>query len=142
MAMKRMWSKGQVKNLSKEVIESGLVENAKPIYCHPLDINFTSGSRVGCLIFNNDPTPFTSSTFADYIEELYAKIGSIIRIITTGVLVISNTIYPATILARRDSSPLYRLISKDTNGDDVRLDFADKTAFISSIDTLTENSLL
>ena len=64
--MKRMWSKNEVKNLSKEVIESGQVENAKPIYYHPIVVEFNNGERnVGrltLLLFNNVSTAYTSIT--------------------------------------------------------------------------------
>ena len=63
---------------TKDDIEGGTLENAKPIYCHPiyLDFNPQSGDYVGrrylitCLIFNNDATPFTLATFLSFVNDL------------------------------------------------------------------------
>ena len=53
------------------------VENAKPIYCHPIKIansdSETKKFRLTMLIFNNDPTPFTLATFKSFIDELSAE---------------------------------------------------------------------
>lgn len=70
-----MWSRGQVKNLSKEVIESGLVENAKPIYWHT--ISFTRGgtatsglSRLfgNMVIINQSEDAITTDSFMDLLK--------------------------------------------------------------------------
>ena len=51
--MRRMFSLNQLKEISKEVIESGAVSNAKPIYCHPIEIYKSNVCNITCLIFNN-----------------------------------------------------------------------------------------
>ena len=71
--------------LTEEDIEGGTIDNAKPIYVHPINLNnSTTREKVGCLIFNNDPTPFTSTTFKQYIKALSIAVGGTCRIIATG----------------------------------------------------------
>ena len=73
MSMKRMWSKGQVKNLSKEVIESGLVENAKPVYWHSIKFERKASSvyyyEGFLVIINNSPEPVTNTTLDAIIKQ-------------------------------------------------------------------------
>ena len=135
-----MWSRGQVKNLSKEVIESGLVDNAKPIYCHPIVIIFTSGGRMGCLIFNNSPTPFTADTFVDYVDTLYGEVGATLRIITTGGFASDDNSYaaPAVMFVRRPSSPLYGLVAVDKTGLPVNKDWNAKSDFVSDASSFND----
>lgn len=79
--MKRMWSLKQLRDIgsqqAKEVIESGEIDNAKPIYCHPVYASFSRDSSVfitfTCLIFNNDETPFTKESFYDYVLALLTE---------------------------------------------------------------------
>lgn len=65
----------QVKDLAKDVIESGQVENAKPIYCHPLTIYTGAYIVIGgenysllatAMIFNNDNEEI--NTFAKLVD--------------------------------------------------------------------------
>lgn len=86
--MKRMWSKNEVKNLSKEVIESGQVDNAKPIYCHPIFISLNRSYdnniiQLTALIFNNDNTPFTKETFIAWLKALWTTAPTA-KILTSG----------------------------------------------------------
>ena len=90
MSMKRMWSKGQVKNLSKEVIESGLVDNAKPIYCHPISIDDNVSDNkvhIALLIFDNSNEEYNT------LSKLTAKLTSIFNINEYAVFPITGAIY-------------------------------------------------
>ena len=90
MSMKRMWSKGQVKNLSKEVIESGLVENAKPIYCHPISIDDdVSENKVhmALLIFDNSNEEYNT------LDKFTAKLTSIFNVNSKAVFPTTGAIY-------------------------------------------------
>ena len=53
------------------------VENAKPVYCHPIRGSFTRQDNMlftfTCLIFNNSSTAFTTSTFFDWILALFEE---------------------------------------------------------------------
>lgn len=46
----------------------------KPIYCHPISISVSSPHqlRLTCLIFNNDPTPFTLTSLKEWFDNLVA----------------------------------------------------------------------
>ena len=113
--MRRMFSEEQLKKIVKDFLASnedfefggdvdidgdlsvsGAINgeenpSVKPIYCHPIVITYSSPQiRVTCLIFNNDPTPFTLSTFKDWIDDLYTKIGDTIRIMMSGAYYLSG----------------------------------------------------
>lgn len=98
--MKRMWSRNELKIISKEVIESGAVDNAKPIYCHPINIGIEDGSvqaNMTMLIFNNDSTPFTFETFNQWLSNL-ADLITNARIMVSGYLLLNSIFYPITML--------------------------------------------
>ena len=49
------------------------IENAKPIYCHPITCfnqNSPAYFMFTCLIFNNNPEPFTVETLKSFIDSL------------------------------------------------------------------------
>ena len=85
--MRRMYSQKEIEQLAlakaQELIESGEVENAKPIYYHPVILDRPSPNfvRVSFWILNNNPTAFTKSTFAEFISTLS---DSAIRLNCTG----------------------------------------------------------
>ena len=95
--MRRMYSENQLDSIIKEQVEGGTLSNAKPIYCHPINIGYGSWF-ITMLIFNNDPTPFTFQTFTNWLLELKQKV-SIVRIMTSGYTIIDNTYYPASYLS-------------------------------------------
>ena len=75
--MRRMWSKNQLENQSKqaaqEVIESGLVENAKPLYYHGIEIFNKDGSTVFDITFaiiDNDSTPYTWERIKAWVNSI------------------------------------------------------------------------
>ena len=71
--MKRMWSKNELKEISKQLIESGLIENAKPIYFHPCfvrDNGENTWARITFIILDNNSTAYTWSTFKAKLKEL------------------------------------------------------------------------
>ena len=77
-------------SLISKVIAGGTIENAKPVYCHPITLNHPFSSNKGlqltCLIFNNSATAFTAESFADYIKNLYESVGETIRILVSGTV--------------------------------------------------------
>ena len=96
--MKRMWSKNELLRLSdaeiKKLIESGEIDNAKPIYLHSITLIGAAAlpniGRLTCFILNNDDTPFTSETFLDYVDNLYQSAGENVRIMTSGGVVVPS----------------------------------------------------
>lgn len=96
--MRKMYSLEQLKNLIEsgatakaiEVIESGLVDNAKPIYIHPIVLlSSTSHVSLSLFIFDNSDEPYDTWTkikakmksIADAIEDTarFPSIGSAIK---------------------------------------------------------------
>ena len=55
-------------------VELPATQSAKKIYCHPISIRDsgveTNKCRITALIFNNDPTPFTWTSFKKWIDDL------------------------------------------------------------------------
>lgn len=57
----------------------------KPIYCHPIYIgNSLIGYKAGVMILDNSPTQYTLDTFKAFLDNLYASIGSRVRIVASG----------------------------------------------------------
>ena len=77
--MKRMWSRNELKQQAdsrvKDLVEGGTLENAKPVYCHPIYCSFVRDNDTlftfTCLIFNNDATSFTKATFLQWCIDLF-----------------------------------------------------------------------
>ena len=55
--MRRMFSLKQLQEIAdsevKSLVEGGTLENAKPVYCHPVELYKTATGTLCCLIFNN-----------------------------------------------------------------------------------------
>ena len=62
-----------------ELVEGGTLDNAKPIYCHPITLQFTSGTynltKLIILIFNNSQTALTATTFLSLINSFVGRIS-------------------------------------------------------------------
>ena len=61
--------------------------SVKPIYCHPIHIVDTEGEvikRLTCLIFNNNSTPFTLTSFKDFLDELNTATSGNGRLMCSG----------------------------------------------------------
>lgn len=66
----KVFSEEEIEGIATDVIKSGLIDNAKPLYFHPISI-YSSGSWILSLfIINNNPTAFTKETFLAYIKSL------------------------------------------------------------------------
>ena len=126
--MRRMFSLEQLKGIAdsrvQALIEGGTLENAKPIYCHPIyfDCNFTSGDYAGrryyftCLIFNNEATPFTLSTFLAEIQRL-CNLGAKIMI-TGGAFYDNITLINSCIKNVSENNACIYGLKVGTNNDD------------------------
>ena len=60
----------------KNIIESGEVDNAKPIYCHPI-VLYNAGDQVwmiSCLIFNQKAEAFTKETLITYLKTFTGRL--------------------------------------------------------------------
>ena len=68
--MRRMYSENQLDTQIKEVIESGEIDNAKPIYFHPI-VMITAGIfRLAITILDNNPTAYTWDTLKVKMKEI------------------------------------------------------------------------
>lgn len=61
------------------IIGEGDIPNAKPIYCHPIHIENNTASQnnyhLTFLIFNNDATPFTYTSFKQWLADLEEEVS-------------------------------------------------------------------
>lgn len=118
--MRKMYSENQVGLIAKNVIKSGNVDNAKPVYIHPIVIVDTSaatrGVNVALFIFNNDPTPFTTwESLRDYIINIHTTEHITARILTTGSFIKENKLFVACHIYSNDSD-ICRLEGMKDNG--------------------------
>ena len=140
--MRRMFSLKQLQELAdsrvEALVEGGTLDNAKPIYCHPITIadntvGASQSGKLGCLIFNNDPTPFTPATFIDFLDALYTQIGGVVRIITTGGFTDnSNNVAVAAYMGKVGANSYYLSGIKTTGDGEVYMTFSkeDLTSYI------------
>ena len=64
--------------------------HGKPIYCHPIRIRDNDLTiSLTCLIFNNDPTPFTLNTLKEWMDSLYTQ-DVVLTVMVSGCFVVSN----------------------------------------------------
>lgn len=89
--MRRMFSLKQLEEIAnarvKALVEGGTLENAKPIYCHPVNLVKTSGDNrfiLTMLIFNNDGTAFTLATWKTWLDNLATSLGGSVTIMCSG----------------------------------------------------------
>ena len=105
-----------IEDVAKDLIEGGTIDNAKPIYCHPITIVDNTASkdrRLTCLIFNNDPTSFDKAKFKDFLDSLGSVDG---KIMLSGGFKSGTTIAIASYL--RYNGTLYYLVGTDvSNGE-------------------------
>ena len=81
--MRRMYSLKQLEEIAnarvKSLVEGGTLDNAKPLYYHPLAL-FCRGTgdetpfALSFTILNNSPTPFTTLTFIQWVKDLLDSI--------------------------------------------------------------------
>ena len=101
--MRRMFSLEQIKGIANErieaLVEGGTLDNAKPVYCHPVNIGFKDASHefmLTMLIFNNSATPFTFASFNTWLTNLVQEITNV-RILVSGYIILSGTMYPVSL---------------------------------------------
>ena len=114
------FNKKEVESIAKDVIKSGLVENAKPIYVHPITIlgsGPSASNRLTCLIFNNDDTPFTKESFISFVKALSQQVeGNISRIMTSGSWISGEVIYPVAYIFSNDGGTVNVTYASSSTG--------------------------
>ena len=101
--MKRMYSEEELQEIIKTLIESGTIENAKPIYFHPVRFSIVGslGSQPvrvvngSVVILNNSPDAFDS--FDKFRAYLYNG-GERIDIVCSVIFYDDNAVYKGQIL--------------------------------------------
>ena len=109
--MKRMWDKkalqGSTAQIVETMVESGELDNAKPIFCHPINLTIITDANnyatLTMLIFNNDETAFTWATFNTWLNSLVADVTNA-RIMISGSICISGSVSPANYIYANDST--------------------------------------
>ena len=115
----KVYLNGEAVEIDKDgnvVIEGALTlgdedQSVKKIYCHPISIIKRTGDQqycLSCFIFNNDSTPFTFSTFKDFIDNLYETLGGTVRICMSGYYK-DTTYYGAVSILYKASTSTYGL---------------------------------
>ena len=114
-------------------IEAGTIENAKPIYVHPLDIRGDNFS-ICCFVFNNDPEPLTKDSFVDWMDSLFEVVGDAIRVLASGGCNAGGSVYPAIFVIRRASTdPNLFGINFRTESGNANINFTDSATFKAGI---------
>ena len=97
--MKRMWSKNELKNIAdarvQALVEGGALDNAKPIFCHPISIQGTSDNenykiKIALLIFDNSNEQYNT------LEKLTTKLNSIFALNVSAVFPITGGLFNTT----------------------------------------------
>lgn len=105
-----------------EAIEGGTLDNAKPIYCHPITISNTADAtynfRLTLLIFNNSSVEYNKTTFESFISNIpqarFLSSGSVIKKGAGGFYMASAFVY-----FNPSAEPAHLwIIGIDNNGDD------------------------
>lgn len=114
-----------IESIATDLIEGGTIENAKPIYCHPITLYKHSGSYpqyiLSMLIFDNNPTAYTKTTLKQLLQSFVGRV-----LVSGSYLTATAYLSPSFISAQENA--LY-LVGTDTEGnphDDVNnpIDFS------------------
>ena len=144
--MRRMFSLKQLQEIADarvtSLVEGGQLDNAKPIYCHPITITHTEDAvqeaTLTCLIFNNSPTPFTKNTFADWIDALYEQVGATIRILISGGYVSNSKLSIGAYMGKSASNPYFITGNFIDGSGESLLRFASKNDFTTYISSFND----
>lgn len=117
--MKRMYSEEELNSMieakAQEMIESGEIENAKPIYWHGLDIyNGAEGTLFKAHILNNSPSPFNT---LQKLKDWFLSFGdNRIDLDGNGCFKLNNVLYPAISLVKVENGSEIKAYYQGTNG--------------------------
>lgn len=116
--MRRMFSEKQIQeiagNIVKSIVEGGTLDNAKPIYYHPIYFTDNTASkelRLTCAILDNNSEEYKEATFKAKAKELVDN-GAIIQI--NGYFTKESTCYNAYALMKSGES--YLIYGNDYQG--------------------------
>ena len=127
--MRRMYSENQLDSIIKEQVEGGTLENAKPIYYHPIYISGIDYTlRLTAAILDNNPTPYTLATFKAKVQEL-CDADAIIN--ANGLFMLEGVCYNIFIISK--TGPSYAIYGADYQGNRTYIDLLSISA-INSFD--------
>ena len=94
--------------------------STKKIYCHPISLVNSAVSAeykmaLTMLIFNNDETPFTTTTLKKFIDDLYTTVGDTIRIMINGCVASASTGTVITSYLYKSSASTYGIVGINTS---------------------------
>lgn len=111
--MRRMYSENQLENKIKNVIESGTVDNAKPIYWHGIDMYRAGETSLQGHILSNSATPIDSvNKFKAWIEGISGDVSFTVN----GVIKIGEVSYSAFLLRKYGETNTYSIYYKTDTG--------------------------
>ena len=111
----------------------------KPIYVHPIIIQTAGTFKIGLFIFNNSPTPFTASTLADYIEDLYEAAGDTVRIVATGGFKASDSSICIASNIGKTSTNYYMTGISVTTATELSRNYSSKELLIAAISSISDS---
>lgn len=132
---------GQDANNDWSLEATEIILNGKPIYIHPItiiDANNDYNIRITMLIFNNNATPFTLSSFINYIDALYSVVGDNIRIMISGAVkdIANNSTIIASFLFKNPTT--YGFSGLTVNGNALNLSKVDLNDFFGESVSFTD----
>lgn len=141
--MRRMYSLNQLEQVAnarvKALVEGGTLENAKPIYCHPVYLKYNRSYdekivQLTMLIFNNDSENFTKATFVAWLKALFTSVPTA-KILTSGFF---STNAACCITNASDANAVFlQFASTETAGGQAYLQYED----ILNEDTILEDGV-
>ena len=124
-----MFSLEQLKGIAdarvQALVEGGTLDNAKPIYYHPIYFADQNWNAIMCVtILDNNPTAYTKSTFIAKVEEL-CDAGALIQVLQGGIRKQNTDNYDMPLLIEKNAgSPSgYRFFVITSNDFDLTYDF-------------------
>lgn len=106
----------------KSTIEGGTLDNAKPIYCHPITISNTVDTSTltlkgTMLIFNNAETAFTKNTFIYWLDNLFNEVGSVLRLMISGGIHVDGELSTLSYIGKTTATDYYIIGVKSSGGE-------------------------
>lgn len=100
-------------SLIAKVIESGTIDNAKPLYCHPILIVQAGVLYASCMILNNSPTEINS--WDRFKTEVISWDVETARIPAAGTFILNGEVIPSTIISKVAGN-IFNIYGLDSNG--------------------------
>lgn len=114
---------GKVAGVVEDLVEGGTLDNAKPIYYHPIYYACAIGDNyilcIQCTILDNNPTAYTGETFIAKIKDLMDN-GALINV--NGWYKDSNNVFNDVVVLYKSGSAYRGDVFNPSNLSDFNLD--------------------